>query len=71
MPLSSLNDPVDLARAQAALEQAWQQLKDANLAHSEEDRNRLAHTIATLTPLVLDEKELTRRAVDKFKTSLR
>jgi hypothetical protein len=68
MPFSSLTDPVDLARAQAALEKAWADLKPMLAAGSEEQgRNDLAYIVASLVPLALDEDDLAQRAIDKFR----
>ncbi|MGN6099181.1 MAG: hypothetical protein ACTHP8_23470 [Bosea sp. (in: a-proteobacteria)] len=68
MPFSSLTDPIDLARAEAALEKAWAELKPSLLAGSvEQERNNLAYIVASLVPLALDEDDLARRAIDRFR----
>lgn len=68
MPFSSLTDPIDLARAEAAFEKAWAELKPSLLAGSvEQERNNLAYIVASLVPLALDEDDLARRAIDRFR----
>lgn len=68
MPFSSLTDPIDLARAEAALEKAWAELKPSLAAGSvEQERNNLAYIVASLVPLTLDEDDLARRAIDRFR----
>lgn len=68
MPFSSLTDPVDLARAEAALEKAWSKLKPALPEGSDElERNNLAYIVASLVPLALDEDDLAQRAIDRFR----
>lgn len=68
MPLSSLTDPIDLARAEAALEKAWAELKPSLPEGSDEQRrNNLAYIVASLVPLALDEDDLAQRAVDRFR----
>lgn len=68
MPFSSLTDPVDLARAQAALEKAWAELKSSLPAGSDEqERNNLAYIVASLVPLALDEDDLAQRAIGRFR----
>ncbi len=68
MPFSSLTDPIDLARAQAALEKAWSDLKPSLPPESgERERNNLAYIVASLVPLALDEDDLAQRAIDRFR----
>ena len=68
MPFSSLTDPVDPARAEAALEKAWAELKPSLPESSDEqERNDLAYIVAALVPLALDEDDLARRAIDRFR----
>ena len=51
MPFSSLTDPIDLARAEAALEKAWAELKPSLAAESDElERNNLALCTAVRKP---------------------
>lgn len=68
MPFSSLTDPIDLARAEAALERAWAELKPSFPEGSnQQERNNLACIIASLVPLVLDEDDLAQRSIDRFR----
>ncbi len=68
MPFSSLTDPIDLARAEAALEKAWAELKPSLPEGSDEqERNDLAYIMAALVPMALDEDDLARRAIDRFR----
>lgn len=70
MPFSSLNDPVDLARAQAALEAAWQDVKPADVdVFDERERTRLAYIVAALVAVAEDEDDLKRRAVERYRQS--
>ncbi|CAD5295099.1 conserved hypothetical protein [Bosea sp. 62] len=68
MPYSSLNDLVDVARAQAALDRAWQQLKPGVAsADWERERSRLAYIIAAFAMVAMDEDDLVDRALERFK----
>lgn len=70
MPFSSLNDPVDLARAQAALEAAWNEVRSTIPdASDERERTRLAYIITALVPAAVDEDDLTRRAIERYRQS--
>lgn len=67
MPFSSLTDPVELARAQAALDAACQELRSTSPdVEIEKVRSRLAYIIAPLVAVADDEDDLTRRAVARF-----
>lgn len=68
MPFSSLNDPIDVARAQAAMDAAWDQVRDClkNNANVLEERSRLAGIVVGLVGIAEDETHLARRAVDRF-----
>lgn len=70
MPFSSLTDPVELARADAALEAAWAELR-ASIPHGleERERTRLAYIIAALIAVAEDEDDLIRRAINRFRHS--
>jgi len=71
MPFSSLSDPVDLARAQAALGAAWEEVRSTIPdAHEERERVRLAYIVAALVPLAEDEDDLTRRAVQRYRQTI-
>ncbi|MGO4287584.1 hypothetical protein [Bosea sp. TAB14] len=68
MPFSPLSDPVDLARAESALQSAWEELQLASPEPlSEVDRTRLAYIIAALSAVAEDEDDLRRRAVARFR----
>uniref|UniRef100_A0A9E8CP04 Uncharacterized protein n=1 Tax=Bosea sp. NBC_00436 TaxID=2969620 RepID=A0A9E8CP04_9HYPH len=68
MPFSSLSDPVDLARAQAALEAAWNEIRSTIPdAFDERERNRLAYIVAALAAIAGDD--LTRRAIARYRQS--
>jgi glutathione S-transferase len=68
MTFSSLNDPVDIARAEAALEAAWHQIK-ASLKDNVDfgsERLRLADIVVSLIPVAEDEADLARRAIERY-----
>ncbi|HEV7257742.1 MAG TPA: hypothetical protein VGN82_08165 [Bosea sp. (in: a-proteobacteria)] len=68
MPFSSLKDPVDLARAFAVIEAAWSDLKDSIPEDRwEAERTRLAYLVASFTPLALDENDLKRNILLRFR----
>lgn len=70
MPFSSLTDPVELARADSALEAAWGELRSmVPQGHEEEERTRLAYIIAALIAVAEDEDELVRRAINRYRNS--
>ncbi len=68
MIFSSLNDPVDVARAEAALDRAWHQVKDSlkENVDVETGRLRLADIVVSLIPIAEDEADLTRRAIERY-----
>lgn len=66
MPFSSLKDPVDLARAAAAFEAAWREIKSNVPDIGEGERARLAAIVVELVPTAIDEDDLARRAVQRF-----
>ena len=68
MPFSSLADPVDIARAHAALDRAWAEIQRAGLilGSEESERSRLAVIISGLAPRAIDEADLVTRAVERF-----
>ena len=59
MPFSSLADPADLARAYAAVEAAWSEVKPT-IPEQEHDkeRRRIAYLVAGFAPIALDEEDL-------------
>ena len=68
MPFSSIADPSDIARAQAALDTVWARILDDRLHQGadEEARERLAYIVASLVPICRDETELVERAIARF-----
>lgn len=70
MPFSSLSDPVDLARAQGALDSAWDEVRSI-IPHAceEQERIRLAYIVAALVHVAEDEDDLTRRAIERYRQS--
>lgn len=70
MPFSSLSDPVDLARAQAALEAAWNEVRSTIPdAFDERERTRLAYIVAALVAIAEDEDDLAARAIERYRQS--
>jgi hypothetical protein len=70
VPFSSFSDPIDLARAGAALDAAWAQIKSSiPEGHAERERTRLARIVASLATVAADEEELARRAVERYRRS--
>jgi len=68
MPFSSLNDPVDLARAQAALDIAWQILRAGiDEEGRERERTRLAYIVASFALVANDEDDLVERALRRYR----
>lgn len=68
MPFSSLNDPIDVARAQAAMDAAWDKVRNSlkDNANVVEERSKLACIVVGLVGIAEDEADLARRAVDRF-----
>lgn len=60
-PFLSLHDPADLARAYAALEAVWNEVKQSlpDAIH-ETERAKIAAIVADCAPLALDEDDLAR-----------
>jgi hypothetical protein len=70
MLFSSLSDPVELARAQAALEAAWQAIRpEIPQDHWDRERARLAYILSALAAVAEDEDELTQRALARYRNS--
>ncbi len=68
MPFSSLQNPIDLARAQAALDEVWTQIKPLiDEADRERERTRLSYIVASLVMLALDEEDLVDRALRQYR----
>lgn len=72
VPFSSLIDPVDVARAQAALDAGWEIVgRDLLEPLRPGARLELAFMVAKLVSIVTDEAELTERAIKLFRDSRR
>jgi len=71
MPFSFLADPVDLARAQASLDAAWDEIRPTlpSGASHERERTKLAYFVAALVFVAEDEGDLTRRAIERYRRS--
>lgn len=70
MPFSSLSDPVGLARAQAALEAAWNEVRSTIPdALDERERTKVPYIVATLVAMAEDEDDLARRAIERYRQS--
>lgn len=70
MPFSSLSDPADLARAYAALEASWEDLKGTiPEAERERERTRIAYLVAGCAPLALDEDQLKKNVLLQYRQS--
>ncbi|MBR3194154.1 hypothetical protein [Bosea sp. (in: a-proteobacteria)] len=71
MPFSSLTDPVELARASAALDAAWNEVRlSLSDPYDERERTRLAYIVASLVAVAEDEDDLTQRAIERFRRAL-
>lgn len=69
MPFSSLSDPVEIARAHAALERVWVEIERLGVAFHgtpESDRLRAAQIVAGLLTHAVSDEELVQRAVARF-----
>lgn len=68
IPFSSLTDPADLARAQAALEIAWRAV-EAEVRDEDRDecRIRLKYIISSFALVAVDENDLARRVIERFR----
>lgn len=68
VPFSSLTDPVDLARAQAALDAAWQAIRPlVDETDWEHERTRLAGIVAAYATVSIDEQDLCERALRRYR----
>lgn len=71
MPYSSLHDPVDVARAYAAVDHASQEIARRRLVAAGDDeaeRIRLGYIVVGLLPVAANEHELVQRAIAKFQS---
>ena len=70
VPFSSMVDPIDVARAQGALDAAWGIVgRDIAEPLRPGARLELAFMVAKLIPIVADEVELAQRAIKLFRES--
>jgi hypothetical protein len=70
MPFSSLSDPADLARAYAALEAVWNEVKGSVLdSDRERERTRIAYLVAGCAAIALDEEDLKQNALLQYRQS--
>lgn len=68
MPFSSLTDPVDLARADGALQAALMELQSNSPEPlGERERTNLAYIIAALVAVAKDEDDLRRQAIERYR----
>lgn len=68
MPFSSLNDPADIARAQAALEAVWRDVRETIPGpRHEAELTKIAYIVAGLVPLALDEEELKQNVLSHYR----
>lgn len=64
MPFSSLSDPADIARAYAVLDAIWNEIRERiPEARLDGEKRRVAHLVAELAPMALDEEELKRNVL--------
>jgi len=70
MPFSSLIEPTDLARAHAALEDIWREVK-ASIPepHHERERTKIAYLVAAWAPLALDDEDLKQNVLLQYRES--
>ncbi|MGO4405985.1 hypothetical protein AB4Z10_17185 [Bosea sp. RAF48] len=71
MPFLSLTDPADLARAYAALEAVWDEVKRSiPEPEHERERTRIACLVAGFAPLALDEEDLKQNVLLHYNHSV-
>ncbi|MBD3847363.1 MULTISPECIES: hypothetical protein [Bosea] len=68
MPFSSLNDPIDVARAHAAFDLVWNEVRPSVPdGDQERERTRVASLVAHFAHVALDEADLVRRTLDRYR----
>lgn len=68
IPFSTFSDPADVARAQAALDTAWAEVKNSVAEGDiERERTRLAYIVASYATVAIDEDDLAQRAIERFR----
>ncbi len=71
MPFSSLTNPADLARAQAAMEAAWNEIRPTVASEAlERERLRLVYIVSALTGRTGEEDDLTRLAIERYQRAI-
>lgn len=64
MPFSSLSDPADIARAYAAWDAIWKEIREGVPEESyDSEKRRIAHLVAEFALMALDEEDLTRNVL--------
>ena len=69
MPFSSLSDPMEIARAHAALEQVWAEIERQGIGYHgspDGERTRAAQIVVGLLSQAASEDDLVRLAVARF-----
>jgi hypothetical protein len=67
MPFSSLNDPADIAKAQAALDAAWSAIKPSiSEDQQKSEYTRLAYIVAASFSVPSPEDDLAKTAIARF-----
>lgn len=68
MPFSSLSDPADLARACAALEAIWNEVKASIPEHEQQgERTKIAYIVAACVPMAWDEDDLRANVLQQYR----
>lgn len=68
MQFSSLTDPVDLARAEAAFDSVWNEVRPGIVdAERERERSKLALIVSGLILIAEDERMLAARALVRYR----
>lgn len=68
MTLSSLSNPIDLARAQAALEAAWDEIRSTiPEAVHERERTRVAYIVTAFVAVSEDADDLKKRVIERYR----
>lgn len=68
MLFSSLTDPVELARAQSALDAAWAKLSSQIYEDDwVRERARLSHIVVSFVGTALDEDDLLGRVLERYR----
>ncbi|WP_377844066.1 hypothetical protein [Bosea sp. UC22_33] len=67
MPFSSFQDPADLQRAQAALDEMWRRIRPIiDEADQPRERDRLVYLVASYTLAAHDEDDLIERVWERY-----